>query len=97
MAPVLKDPTAGLLPDVTNVREVSVQVAKNVIRAAVAEGLNQENGIPSDDDEFDEWVREQMWDARYRPLRLVENGAATASAKGEAGPAKAGRPAKFGT
>lgn len=84
-APALKDPTAGLLPDVTDVREISVQIAKAVIKAAVEEGLNQEKEIPSDDAQLEEWIRDQMWDARYRPLKYVEEADATAHAKGEAG------------
>lgn len=84
-APALKDPAAGLLPDVTDVREISVQIAKAVIKAAVEEGLNQEKEIPSDDAQLEEWIRDQMWDARYRPLKYVEEADATAHAKGEAG------------
>ncbi|OCL13171.1 hypothetical protein AOQ84DRAFT_385591 [Glonium stellatum] len=84
-APALKDPSAGLLPDVTDVREISVWIAKAVIKAAVEKGLNQEKGIPSDDTELEEWIRDQMWDARYRPLKYVEEAGATAHAKGEAG------------
>lgn len=84
-APALKDPAAGLLPDVTDVREISVQIAKAVIKAAVEEGLNQEKEIPSDDSQLEEWIRDQMWDARYRPLKYVEEADATAHAKGEAG------------
>ncbi|KAL8855573.1 MAG: hypothetical protein Q9178_007804 [Gyalolechia marmorata] len=67
-SPALKDPRKGLVPDVTNVREISVQIAKAVVRKAVEEGLAQEEGIPDDEGELEEWVREQMWEARYRPL-----------------------------
>jgi malate dehydrogenase (oxaloacetate-decarboxylating) len=84
-APALKDPKAGLLPDVTDVREISVQIAKAVIRAAEKEELNELKDIPQDDGEFDEWIREQMWDPRYRPLKKVEPVTASAIAKGIAG------------
>ncbi|KAF2006339.1 hypothetical protein P154DRAFT_542260 [Amniculicola lignicola CBS 123094] len=84
-APVLKGTGAGLLPDVTGVREISVQIAKNVIQAAVKEGLNQEKEIPEDEDELEEWIREQMWDARYRELKLIEDEGASAHARGELG------------
>ena len=94
-APVLNSDGAGLLPDVKDVREISVQIAKNVIKKAVEEGLAQEKGIPDDDKELEEWIREQMWDAEYRPLKLVEHDKADAHAKGEAGTASGQRVARF--
>ncbi|KAI9692486.1 MAG: NAD-dependent malic enzyme, mitochondrial [Bathelium mastoideum] len=84
-APVLKDENKGLLPDVVDVREISVGIAKTVIRKAVEEGLAQADGIPDEEGELEEWIREQMWDARYRPLRLVEREQASRHARGEAG------------
>ena len=70
MSPALKDPDKGLLPDVVDVREISVKIAKAVIKQALEEGLATEEGIPKNDD-LDEWVREQMWEPRYRPLKRV--------------------------
>lgn len=67
-APALKDPDKGLLPDVVDVREVSVKIASAVIRTSVEEGLAQEKGIPEDDGELEEWVRAQMWEPKYREL-----------------------------
>ena len=67
-SPVLKDPKKGLVPDITDVREVSVHIAKAVIQQAVNEGLATEKDIPKDDDELEEWVKVQMWEPRYRPL-----------------------------
>jgi malate dehydrogenase (oxaloacetate-decarboxylating) len=90
-SPALKDPEAGLLPDVTDVRRISVLVAKAVIREAVKEGLAQAEGIPTNDEELEEWVREQMWEARYRPLKLVDPQIADAHARGETGSASAKR------
>lgn len=84
-SPALKNPDKGLLPDVADVREISVQIAKAVIRQAVAEGLAQEKGIPTEDGDLDEWVREQMWDPVYRPLRRVDHVDASRHAKGEMG------------
>lgn len=84
-APALKDPKAGLLPDVTDVREISVKIAKAVIRAAEKEGLSQERDIPEGEEEIEEWIREQMWDPRYRKLKKVSSEEAGARAKGEAG------------
>lgn len=67
-SPALQDPVKGLVPDITDVREISVSVAKVVIKQAVEEGLAREKEIPEDDDELEEWVREQMWEPRYREL-----------------------------
>ncbi|KAH6669650.1 malic enzyme [Plectosphaerella plurivora] len=71
MSPALQDPRAPLLPGVDVVRDVSVRVARNVIRAAVDEGVATEEGIPGAEDELDEWIREQMWEPQYRPLKAV--------------------------
>ncbi|PCH07097.1 Malic enzyme, NAD-binding [Penicillium occitanis (nom. inval.)] len=67
-SPALQDPNKPLLPDVEDVREISVHIAKAVIQAAVEEELAQEKGIPEDDQELEQWIREQMWDPVYRPL-----------------------------
>ena len=88
-SPALKDPDKGLLPDVENVKEISVHIARAVIRQAVKEGLATQEGIPEEEEELEEWVKEQMWDAVYRPLRHVEKEGATRNAKGEAGVAGA--------
>jgi malate dehydrogenase (oxaloacetate-decarboxylating) len=84
-----------LLPDVTDVREISVQIAKSVIKQAVKEELAQEKEIPGDDADLEEWIREQMWDAEYRPIALVDRDEATAFAKGEAGTGSHQREASF--
>lgn len=83
------------MPDVTDVREISVKIAKNVIQQAKEEGLAQEKNIPTNDADLEEWIREQMWDARYRPLKLVEDDEATAYARGEAGIASHRRVGSF--
>ncbi|KKA25923.1 Malic enzyme [Rasamsonia emersonii CBS 393.64] len=67
-SPALKDPNKPLLPDVVDVREISVHIAKAVIKCAMREGLAQEKDIPMEDGELDEWIRTQMWDPEYRPL-----------------------------
>ena len=64
-----------------------MQIAKNVIKQSQEEGLAQEKDIPADDADLEEWICEQMWDAKYRPLKLVGEKEATAHAKGEAGTA----------
>jgi malate dehydrogenase (oxaloacetate-decarboxylating) len=83
LSPALRDDTAPLLPGVDVVREVSVRVARKVIQAAVEEGVATGQDIPEDEGELDEWIKEQMWDPVYRPLKLVEAQTASRQAKGE--------------
>lgn len=83
VSPVLKDGTAPLLPGVDVVRDVSVAVARKVIQAAVEEGVATQEGIPEDEADLDEWIREQMWDPVYRPLKYVNKEGASREAKGE--------------
>lgn len=71
-SPALRDPAKGLVPDVVDVREISVRVAQAVILQAVQEGLAREEGIPTVEEGLEEWVREQMWAPQYRPLRRVK-------------------------
>ncbi|KAL3462015.1 hypothetical protein BJX64DRAFT_299816 [Aspergillus heterothallicus] len=71
-APALEDPNKPLLPDVEDVRELSLNVAKAVIQTAVEEGLAQEEGIPEDEEELLEWIRVQMWEANYQPLERAD-------------------------
>jgi malate dehydrogenase (oxaloacetate-decarboxylating) len=95
-APVLNNTGAGLLPDVQDVRAISVQIARNVIKQAVQDDLAQEKDIPTtNDEELEEWIREQMWNAEYRPLKLVRESEADAHARGEAGTASGQREARF--
>lgn len=93
-SPALKDPSKGLVPDVTNVREISVHVAIAVIKQAVEEGLATEKGIPDEEGELEEWVREQMWEARYRPLVKVRKEEASPHGRGELGVGSVQREAK---
>ena len=71
-SPALKDPKKALLPDVQDVREISVKLASKVIRAAERERLVGEGlGIPQDEEELEKWIKAQMWEPRYRELRRV--------------------------
>ncbi|KAK8166280.1 hypothetical protein IWX90DRAFT_401756 [Phyllosticta citrichinensis] len=96
-APALDPAAAGspreraLLPDVAAVRDISVRIAHAVIRAAQAEGLATQGGIPGDDGELDAWIAEQMWEPVYRPLRRVGREEASRFARGEAGSASTKR------
>jgi malate dehydrogenase (oxaloacetate-decarboxylating) len=60
-----------LLPGVDAVRPVSVRVARCVILAAVKGGVAMQEGIPTGEAELDEWIRQQMWEAEYREMKLV--------------------------
>ncbi|KAJ4401144.1 NAD-dependent malic enzyme, mitochondrial [Didymella pomorum] len=94
-APVVTGSGSGLLPDVEDVREISIQIARNVIKKAVEDGLAQEKDIPKVDSDLEEWIREQMWNAEYRPLELVSDKEADAHAKGEMGTGSQQREARF--
>lgn len=83
--PALKDDKKGLLPDVINVRDISVKIAMAVIKQAVKDGMNEEKDIPTSDDELEEWVREQMWEPRYSPLQKVSEEQASKTELGEVG------------
>ncbi|KAK4231671.1 putative mitochondrial NAD-dependent malic enzyme precursor [Podospora fimiseda] len=83
MSPALRDDTVPLLPGVDVVRDVSVSVARKVIQAAVEEGVAIEEGIPEVEADLDEWIREQMWNPVYRPLKFVNKEGASREAKGE--------------
>ncbi|CAN8101692.1 unnamed protein product [Discula destructiva] len=82
MSPALNDDTAPLLPGVDVVRQVSINVARRVIRAAEKEGVATEDGIPGDDEQLNEWIRDQMWSPVYRPLKFVNEDVASRQAKG---------------
>jgi malate dehydrogenase (oxaloacetate-decarboxylating) len=84
-SPALENPDSGLLPDVVDVREISVHIAQAVIKQAVEEGMAQGEGIPTTDEDLEEWIRDQMWDAKYRPLMFVEKDTATRHARGQSG------------
>lgn len=68
LSPALQDDNKPLLPDVEDVREISVHIAKAVIQTAVDQRLAQQRDIPTDEQELEQWVREQMWDPVYLPL-----------------------------
>ncbi|TGJ78545.1 hypothetical protein E0Z10_g10222 [Xylaria hypoxylon] len=83
LSPALKDDKAPLLPGVEEVRNVSVRVAREVIKTAVEESVATEKDIPDNDADLEEWIREQMWDPVYRPLKRVGSKGATRHAKAE--------------
>jgi len=78
-------PHTGLVPDIIDVREISVHIAKAVIKQAIEEHLATEKDIPAKDEDLEEWIREQMWEPRYRPLVRVERGKASRLGRGEVG------------
>ncbi|KAJ5184159.1 hypothetical protein N7492_001775 [Penicillium capsulatum] len=73
-SPALQDARRPLLPDVEDVRDISVDIAAAVIQCAVHEGLAQEDGIPEGGDDLREWIKAQMWEPVYRPLvRVIDD------------------------
>lgn len=82
LSPTRQRGNAPLLPDVVDVRRVSQRVAREVIRAAVDEGLATVD-VPAGDNELDAWIAVQMWQPVYRELRKVGMDEASRSAKGE--------------
>jgi malate dehydrogenase (oxaloacetate-decarboxylating) len=79
-SPILRDRTHGLLPAVSDIREVSARVATAVVLQALKDGdarIEQETSpdnekrveIPRDFDACLKWVRQQMWTPEYKDLR----------------------------
>ncbi|KAF3913879.1 hypothetical protein ABW21_db0203979 [Orbilia brochopaga] len=85
LSPALEDADNGLLPDVADVRRISVTVACAVIKKAVKDGFATAPGIPADDDELEAWVKRQMWDPVYRTLKKVDAASASRDARGKVG------------
>ena len=77
LSPALNNPEASLLPDLADVRSISVVVAAAVVRQAVADG-NAQNQQTVDivngkaEVTLEEFIKSRMWDAVYRPLQLVD-------------------------
>ncbi|KAG8743715.1 NAD-dependent malic enzyme, mitochondrial [Ceratobasidium sp. 414] len=60
----------SLLPDMANVREVSVHIAAAVARRAIEDGHARVK-IDGDTEDIEEYIKKRMWDATYRPLELI--------------------------
>ena len=72
LSPALNDPDDALLPDLHDVRDISIKVAAAVARAAQIEGLAQAQGLPEDVEKIEEILRDQAWEPLYRELRAKE-------------------------
>lgn len=83
LAPILKDPHGGLLPDLHDIRKVSEIVAAAVVKQAIKDGVariesevvpntNVTVKVPTTDTELRAWVSSQMWKPEYRPLLKTE-------------------------
>jgi len=66
VSPTRLDPTANLLPAVSDLRRVSVAVAQAVARAARDEGMCD----PLDDPAIARRIAAKMWEPQYQPYRL---------------------------
>lgn len=77
LSPALHDPTAPLLPDLSQVRAISAAVAAAVVRQACAEGRTRDDTVirvvnGELGEGLEEFIRGSMWDPVYRPLELLE-------------------------
>ncbi|KDN47163.1 hypothetical protein K437DRAFT_255954 [Tilletiaria anomala UBC 951] len=69
LSPALKDPEDALLPDLHDVRNISMKVAAAVVRAAQQEGTAQAKGLPETLEGLEEYIRDRAWEPLYRELR----------------------------
>jgi malate dehydrogenase (oxaloacetate-decarboxylating) len=65
MSPARHNPDGNLLPPVTELRDISVAVARAVAVQAIKEGLTPEIA----EDEIDAAIAAKMWTPRYLPYR----------------------------
>lgn len=81
-SPILIDPKAGVLPDISEINEISARVAAAVVLKALEEGVAEVEKeeqiyshdrvtVPRDYSSCLQWVKNQMWIPEYRPLRKV--------------------------
>ncbi|QRV86174.1 malate dehydrogenase [Ceratobasidium sp. AG-Ba] len=70
LAELAPDDGHSLLPDLANVREVSVHIAAAVVKRAIEEGHARVK-IDGDNDDIEEYIKKRMWDPVYRPLELI--------------------------
>lgn len=76
-SPAISDPNAALLPDLSDVRTVSVPIAAGVIRQAVEEGVARDQDTikiveEKTEKDLQHMIAKNMWDPVYRPLELVD-------------------------
>lgn len=82
LSPILRDPNGPLLPDISDINDISCRIATSVVLTAKQEGLAQIEKntsittgtavkIPSNWDDCYEWVKSQMWIPEYRRYRRM--------------------------
>ena len=54
-----------------------------MIKQSIEEGLATEKDIPEKDEDLEQWIREQMWELRYRPLGRGDKEKANRHGRGE--------------
>jgi malate dehydrogenase (oxaloacetate-decarboxylating) len=76
LSPILDQPGAALLPDLSDVRHVSVHVAAAVVRKAIEDNNADDETtikiVKQGGNALEEYIRSRMWDPVYRPLELVD-------------------------
>ncbi|WWD03664.1 hypothetical protein V865_001719 [Kwoniella europaea PYCC6329] len=76
LAPAIlkNDPDESLLPDFGDAPKVNFEVALSVIKAAQADKVAREEGIPKDEDGMRKWAEEKSWKAEYREYEYDPEG-----------------------
>lgn len=72
LSPALTDPDASLLPDLTDMRNVSMKVSAAVALAAKREGIARAKDLPDTLEEMEERARSRAWEPLYRELRPAD-------------------------
>ncbi len=67
LSPALKDPDASLLPDLSEVRDVSICIAASVVRQACEEGRTRDETVTKVvngelGEGLEDFIRGSMWD-----------------------------------
>lgn len=73
LSPAVRDSSAPLFPDLSNIRDVSFRVALAVGRQAIREGL----AVAAREEDLETRVRAKVWTARYVPYRPAGPGRAS--------------------
>ncbi|EJU01041.1 malate dehydrogenase [Dacryopinax primogenitus] len=74
LSPVHDNPDSpgSLLPDLTDVRRVSVKVAAAVLMKAIEEGHSHKEFNFESEEDVEEYIKRRMWDPVYRPIEPAD-------------------------
>lgn len=68
-SPTRLDPDANLLPPLSEIRKVSLQVALAVAREAITSGLATQSSISLD--QLEDYLKNYMWQPEYLPYKKM--------------------------